>query len=533
MGIQGNSEYRPKCAGGYTRISDDRLGLEKGVARQTEDIYERGSVIGWTVGKIYTENDTSAYKKRKITLPDGRVVWRVIRPEFSRMLDDFQRGRIDGIIVWDLDRLVRQPRDLEDLIDLVEACGRPVTGVTGTIDLMTSSGRAMARVLTAMANKASEDTARRVARASLQDAREGRIKMIRRFGYTEKGKIVEAEAEALRWAARRVINGDSWSGIVRALEQGTALERGVVRPLNGGHWTIPTLRNQLINPTIAGLAVYRGMMRDRGERRSDLADPKAAALKNADGSYVKNGLPEILTVEEWEAVADRISATRRGVPLTVSPRAKKYLLSGLLRCRKVREDGTICNRVLSGTRIAKVGHPGETYVVYRCPTKVLGGCGGTWRRADQVDQLIERLFFEYLAREAPRQSSTAAPASPATQERTELNEAQQRLADLNQQYALGTVSGQTYFATVGLLEARIKQLTAEVAKQVESAARLAPMRTAAQVTKEWKAADTHGKRTILAKYLHAIEVSPSETTGPGTFDRNAIQPVWKQYPTAD
>lgn len=530
--IQGSANDLPQFAGGYARISDDRLGLEKGVGRQTDDIHDCGRAIGWNVGRIYVENDTSAYKKRKITLPDGQVVWRVIRPEFRRMLDDFQHGRIDGIIVYDLDRLVRQPRDLEDLIDLVEAYHRPVKGTTSTIDLMTSSGRAMARVLTAMANKSSEDTARRVARASLQDAREGRIKKIRRFGYTADGKIIEEEAEALRWAARRIINGEAWSSTVLALERGTALESGDVRPLNGGHWTIPTLRNQLINPTIAGLAVYRGMMRDRGERRSDLADPKAAALKNDDGSYIKNGLPEILTVEEWEAVADAVKAARDGAP-TAPPRAKKYLLSGLLRCRKVREDGSICNRVMHGTKIGKRGHPGESFVVYRCPTKALGGCGGTWRVAEQVDKLIERLFFEYLAREAPRQSPTVAPAVPPTQEQVELTDAQQRLAELNQQYALGTVSGQTYFTTVGLLEARIRTLTADVAKQVERIALFAPMRTAAQVTKEWKDADTNGKRAILTKYLHAIEVSPSETFGPRSFDRNAIQPVWKEYPAAD
>ena len=45
--------------------------------------------------------------------------------------------------------------------------------VTGNIDLRTSNGRAMARVLVAMANKSSEDTARRVARARLQVAQEG------------------------------------------------------------------------------------------------------------------------------------------------------------------------------------------------------------------------------------------------------------------------------------------------------------------------------------------------------------------------
>ncbi|WP_420823494.1 recombinase family protein [Streptomyces natalensis] len=40
----------------------------------------------------------------------------VLRPEFRQLLADPANGVIDGVIFYDLDRLVRQPRDLEDLI---------------------------------------------------------------------------------------------------------------------------------------------------------------------------------------------------------------------------------------------------------------------------------------------------------------------------------------------------------------------------------------------------------------------------------
>jgi DNA invertase Pin-like site-specific DNA recombinase len=53
-------------------------------------------------------------------------------------------------------------------------CAGTAGTVTGNIDLRTSNGRAMARVLVAMANKSREDTARRVARARLQVAQERR-----------------------------------------------------------------------------------------------------------------------------------------------------------------------------------------------------------------------------------------------------------------------------------------------------------------------------------------------------------------------
>src|SRR5688572_149834 len=77
---------RARNAGAYVRISDDPLGLEKGVTRQTEDCQELADRHGWTVGKVYTENDTSAFKKRRTTTASGRSVWRVVRPEWEAML---------------------------------------------------------------------------------------------------------------------------------------------------------------------------------------------------------------------------------------------------------------------------------------------------------------------------------------------------------------------------------------------------------------------------------------------------------------
>jgi site-specific DNA recombinase len=54
---------------------------------------------------VYEENDTSAYKKRRVVLPDGTVVWRVIRPVWQRMLADLRTGVIQAAWVADLDRL--------------------------------------------------------------------------------------------------------------------------------------------------------------------------------------------------------------------------------------------------------------------------------------------------------------------------------------------------------------------------------------------------------------------------------------------
>jgi hypothetical protein len=126
------SAHVPRRPGAYLRISAGRFGLEAGVDRQNDDAEDTRRQLRWgPFAKVYRENDTSAFKKRKIVRPDGSIDWVVIRPTFRQLLADLSAGVIDGVIFYDLDRLVRQPRDLEDLIDIIEYVQRPAVGATG------------------------------------------------------------------------------------------------------------------------------------------------------------------------------------------------------------------------------------------------------------------------------------------------------------------------------------------------------------------------------------------------------------------
>ncbi|MFD5543061.1 recombinase family protein [Streptomyces sp. NPDC127079] len=96
--------------------------------------------------------------------------YRVIRPVFEGALEDLNRGvapngeRLDGLIVYDIDRLTRDNRRLEDAIEVMQNFGRPIIDITGTLDLLTDNGRTVARIVTATNNEQSADTARRVSR---------------------------------------------------------------------------------------------------------------------------------------------------------------------------------------------------------------------------------------------------------------------------------------------------------------------------------------------------------------------------------
>jgi DNA invertase Pin-like site-specific DNA recombinase len=516
-------------------VRDERTGelrlSERGITRQREDILGKAGQLGAEVSEWYTENDTTAFKKRRIRLPSGRSVWRVYRPEFRRMLADYEDGKIDGIIFYDIDRLARQPRDLEDLIDLVEFYKRPVETVTGNIDLRTSNGRAMARVLVAMANKSSEDTSRRVARAWLQSAQEGRgnrwAGRRRRFGYKEDGTLSEPEAEVIRGGAKRFLAGGSWNSVVRFFE-----ESGQA-PLRAQRWTAVSVQQILLNPSTAGIAVYNGSLRQEnqeGQKRYLGSDPAGTALRDAAGNYVMGQWPGVLPVRVWESIVAEAEGRRKG-RVASAKGTRKYLLSGLLRCGCVREDGSMCNRSMSGC----VQHRKAGYVryAYRCPSREQGGCGGIDRNMTKLDALIEDLLFAHIAANAPAPADLSVVPDENDPDVLALADVQDRLLSLRKGYAAvpRTVSDDTMFNVVPQLEASERKLKATLARKSRAqAGRLARSVSAEDVRREWDeaAGDTGVRRAILSRYLKAIIVRKSARHGPGELDYESIEPVWRE-----
>lgn len=57
------------------------------------------------------------------------------RPEYQRLLTDIQLGSRDGVPIWRLDRLHRQPRELEEFIVLCDKHAVALATVTGDVAL--------------------------------------------------------------------------------------------------------------------------------------------------------------------------------------------------------------------------------------------------------------------------------------------------------------------------------------------------------------------------------------------------------------
>ncbi|WP_246840121.1 recombinase family protein [Auritidibacter sp. NML130574] len=94
----------------YVRISDDPESTERGVDRQEADCRAYAIAHGWEVAAV-----------------------------FRAMLKHLSDGQAQVMVAYDLDRAVRDPRDLEDLIDAKVLAGFTVRTVTGSLRLNTDS----------------------------------------------------------------------------------------------------------------------------------------------------------------------------------------------------------------------------------------------------------------------------------------------------------------------------------------------------------------------------------------------------------
>jgi site-specific DNA recombinase len=292
----------------YVRISKDALRRGLGVKRQEEDDRAEAARRGWSVTRIYVDNDVSASSGKP-------------RPAYREMLADIRAGRVDAVIVWDLDRLYRRPIELEEFIDLADQHKLLLANVGGDVDLSTPQGRMIARIKGAVARHEVEQMGRRVKRAQLQTAQQGGFHGGRRpYGYEgavkdEHGNIinrdrvgvalVESEAAIIREVCRRLLTGDSLTSITADLNDRE------IPTADGKRWSMKVVREMVRSPRIAGLRLHQG-----------------AVIGTA-------AWPAIIDRDVWEALRTLLTDPRR-MPAGQT-NVRRYLLSRFAKCGACEE----------------------------------------------------------------------------------------------------------------------------------------------------------------------------------------------------
>jgi DNA invertase Pin-like site-specific DNA recombinase len=486
---------KPTKAVLLVRISDDKAGDAGGVGRQEEDGRALADRLGWTIAEVVIENDTSAYKRRKIRLPDGSTALRTVRPGFRTILDKLASGECDGLLAYDLDRTARDPRDLEDLIDVVESKNPriPVESVTGSLRLANDADVSMARVMVAIANKSSRDAARRVTRKHEQLAEQGKPGGggFRGYGFSMEGhEVVQAEAEILREIGARILGDwDGWTDAQRAAVDPAVgetlhsisedLQRREVPTATGAPWSGRSVGSVVTKASVAGLRSHKGAI-------------VGPAVWDA-----------IIPRERWEQICERLAQRAGTTDLTL-----QRWLNGALYCSR-------CGHTLEGSH----GNGGPRYW---CAPKG-GGCGKIAVKASFVEDEVERQVLELLAK--PRvleQLRHAADADVTDEARKELAEDEEQLKELARMWASKHIGFAEYREARSIIEARVKESRALL---ISRAPRVLRSLLAGDVAVGWIGLTPADKREVLLALLpEGYAVQPHDRSHGNKFNPERLVP---------
>jgi site-specific DNA recombinase len=481
------AEAAVPVVGSYVRISDAYEGRETGVTTEGVERQEQANehiakARGWKIAQVYADNNVSAFREN------------VVRDGFEDLLSDLESGVIEGIVCYNLDRFARRVNDLERAIALYDAAkrtGRPLYFATaeGDLNLASDDGLTLARVMVAFANKASRDTARRVA-AKHQDNRDrGRLVGGRRpFGwsweYDDNGKRtahvqVEAEAEAIRWAAHGLTNGSlTWRDIVR-----TWNDQGLHTP-SGRTWQPQTVKQVLRSPRLAGWRVHKDRI----------------AVHSRTGELIRADVEPILTDAQFEALLEAIN-TRAGTYGASSGRLK-YLLSGLARCQAC------------GGRL--VGNAQGRYFSYVCRAV---DCAGMTASGKQLDAFVEGLVLPRVVAESKALRFMDVPPHGE-----ELHELEEEREHVRAAAVAGEVPTDVAFPRIAEIDRRREELLSIRRMHALRQQQLAGVEMTPAL---WDTLDTEAKRVHVARHLEAVYVAPRTTNTGRYFDTARVSPVWR------
>ena len=478
----------------YCRISQDRTGAGLGVDRQREDCEALALRNDWDVVEVYVDNDVSAFSGK-------------LRKDYRRMLADLDDGKATVVIVWHTDRLTRSIVELEEYIELSDRRGIATHTVqAGTIDLATPSGRMTARILGAVARQESEHKGHRVARARQQKAMAGewaggirpfgwgvptgevRTKVDRKTGEEvevdelDMMKAVPEEAEALRLWTDTILSGGSIRSLVKwCADKGITTTRG--NPV-----THTDMRDMLMRPRNAGIAVYRGEEVGRGKWEPVVDEAKyravVAILKNPERTVNRGAQP-------------------------------KWVGSLLYLCGR---DG--CGR---GMTVTQSG--GRSYPSYRCPTGHGGG-----RRAEIVDQYVEDVVVERLSRPDAHELLEPAPDGvDVAALQAEAEEIRTRLRNLAGKYGAGEIGDMQFSVGSDTARGQLEGVTRQLARAATQDP-LVGLVGAPDVRKAWRALELDQRRNALRALVEVTLKTPRQGRMPdgGYFDYEAVQFRWKR-----
>ena len=330
----------------YTRVSTQEQIEGLSIANQESKLRAFCESQDWKVVDLYVDSGYSAKNTN--------------RPQLQRLLADIDKDKFDVILVYKLDRLVRNVGDLHNLLEKMDRNKVMFKSSTEVFDTTTAAGRLFITLVAALAQWERETTVERVRDVMLKKAVDGEWSGGPvPYGYRLENKelyIVEEEAKVVReiFDMARI-----WG------------DRKVAQEINKRYkFRHKPFERHNINYIIHN-PIYLGKQRYNDGQRLYMRKEQRVFEANHEA---------IIDEETFQAVQER---RKQYAALSKRDRDSEYLYSSLLRCHR-------CGNAIFGHQ-----NRGKTKY-YRCEGVVKGECDLPYINEKYVTQYLLDNYETFL-----------------------------------------------------------------------------------------------------------------------------------------
>ena len=328
----------------YTRVSTDNQAEVEFNSCETQESKIRSFIAsqnGFEVYKVYSDQGYSGSNTE--------------RPALKEMLVDIQRGKIDIVISYKIDRLTRSPKDFYQLIEIFEKYNVSFLSITERFDTSTPSGRLLRNIMLTFGQFERELISERIRDKILERAKKGMWSCGKSpFGYKreEKKLIIEPkEADIVRTIFEKFVETRSTFAIYNLLKEKQLFNR----------FGLP-LSKTAIDSILKGI-VHAGMIEHKGEIYQGIHEP-----------IISREL-----FDEVQKIRKEYVRPKRSSTFNYS------LFPGLVQCKE-------CGSIMSAVFSNKVKNNKRTkYFYYRCSIiekRDRSFCNIRQVSADRLDRFI-------------------------------------------------------------------------------------------------------------------------------------------------
>lgn len=321
----------------YARVSTDEQAKEGySIGAQCKKLQQYAELNDWD-GILYVD--------------DGYSAKDLNRPQAIQLFKDIEDKKIDTVVVYKLDRLTRNVKNLYELMDLFDKNDCKLISLTESLDTSSASGRFFITMLGAMAQWERETIGERTFVGMKEAIKAGKVNGRTPFGYRKvdgKFTIHEQEAEMVRTIFDKYNRGMGVDTIIKDFQK------------NG---LVP------IDKPWDATKVFRIL-----ESRAYIGD-FVVTFRDGEVNVNKGVFPPIVSNELFNSANEMLQRKKR---LHVRAKGTARLFSGVLTCANC--GGDIFGENPNGLR-------------YKCKNKFkLDGCScGTFKEEE-----LEREFLKYM-----------------------------------------------------------------------------------------------------------------------------------------